>query len=92
MSTRATMILGARSTYPCPICLVPNDKLWDLSVVIYPRRTREGALRLILRADEAPSKKAAKEILGAQSIRNVPVRDAGDNRELLDLTISRIPF
>ena len=76
MSTRAATILGVRSMYPCAICLVPNDKLWDLTEVIYPRRTRAGALRLIHRADAAPSKKAAKKILGAQSIRNVPVGDA----------------
>ncbi|KAF9642410.1 hypothetical protein BDM02DRAFT_3193327, partial [Thelephora ganbajun] len=70
-ATRATTILGARSAYPCPICLVPSDKLWDLSEVIYLRRTRDGVLLLIIRADEAPSKKAAKEILNSQSIRNV---------------------
>lgn len=79
VSTRAATILGVRSMYPCPICLIPNDKLWDLSEVIYPRQTREGALRLILKADAAPSKKAAKKILNTQSIRNVPVCDVGDD-------------
>ena len=72
-STRATTIQGVRSKYPCPICLVPNDRLWDLSEVIYPRRTRGGALRLVAKANAAQSKKAAKEILGGQSIRNVLV-------------------
>lgn len=74
-STRVTTIQGVRSAYPCPICLVPKDKLWDLSEVIYPRRTRGGALRLLSRADKASSKKAAKEILGGQSIRSVSVGD-----------------
>ena len=92
VSTRATTILGARSAYPCPICLVPNSKLWDLSEVIYPRRTRDGALRLIAKADGAPSKKAAREFLSGQSIRSVAVGDAGDNRGTFGLTVSRIHF
>ena len=37
-STRATTTLGAWSKYPCPICLIPGDLLWDLSEVVYPRR------------------------------------------------------
>jgi hypothetical protein len=41
--------------------------------VIYPRRTREGALRLVATANAASSKKAEKKILGLQSIRNVSV-------------------
>ena len=60
--------------YPCPICLVPSNFLWDLSQVAYPKRTRAGARRLIIEANAALSKKAAKEILNLQSIRNVPVR------------------
>jgi hypothetical protein len=79
ISTRATTILGVRSTYPCPICLIPSDKLWDLSEVIYPRRTRDGALRLIARANAAPSKKAKKGILSGQSIRSVAVSDTSNN-------------
>lgn len=76
-STRATTILGARSMYPCPICLIPSDQLWDLSEVMYPRRTWAGVRRLILDANGASSKKAAKEILGLQSVRNVSVSCIG---------------
>ena len=61
MSTRAVTILGVRSMYPCAICLIPNNKLWDLTEVIYPRRTRAGALQLTCRADATLSKKAVKK-------------------------------
>jgi hypothetical protein len=79
--TRATSILGANSTYTCPICLVPRGELWDLSQVIYPRRARDGALQLLANAHAAPSKKAAKEILATQSIRNVAVRETDWTRD-----------
>ena len=72
-SVRATSILGAKLMYPCLICLVPRDLLWDLSEILYPRWTREGTLQLVKRANEASSKKEAKDILGSQSIRNVSV-------------------
>ena len=91
-STRAVTILGARSKYPCPVCLIPSDELWDLSGGTYPRRTRDGALQLISDASEAPTKKAAKEILATQSIRNVPVCYSHGNRMSLELTIPRTHF
>ena len=80
--------------YPCPICLVPSDRLWDLSEVIYPRRTRAGVRRLIMRANEAPSEKAAKKILDLQSVRNVPVSGVGWSSavESFNLTVYRIHF
>lgn len=73
MSCRATSILGALSGYPCPICLVPSEMLRNLAEVSYPRRERDGALRLVAQAGQVSSKKAAKETLGKQSIRNVAV-------------------
>ena len=48
--------------------------------MIYPRQTRDGALRLIAKAGGTPSKKAAKEILSGQSIRSVEVGNAGDDQ------------
>jgi hypothetical protein len=79
ISTQATTILGARSTYPCPICLIPGDKLWDLLEVIYLRQMRDGALWLIARVNVAPSKKAKKGILSGQSIRRVAISDTSNN-------------
>ena len=75
LSTQAVTILGVRSTFPCPICLILNNKLWDLSEVVYLRRTREGPLQVVYKAGAVATKKAAKQILGTQSIRNVPVGD-----------------
>jgi len=91
-STRAVSILGVRSMYPCPICLVPSDKLWDLLGETHTRRTRDEAVQLIAKADAAPTKKAAKDILGAQSIRNVPVGGFCDSRVLFDLMSPRTHF
>ena len=73
LSTRATTTLGAQSKFPCPICLVPRDLLWDLTEVLYPRRTRGGARWLIIEANSTLSAKAAKKILDRQSIRSMPV-------------------
>ena len=70
-SAWATSIQGVRLMYPCLICLVLNDRLWDLSNIIYPRQTRDGALWLVAKANNAPSKKVAKAILGGQSIRAI---------------------
>ena len=81
-STRAVTIMGVRSKYTCPICLVPKDELCELPGEAHPRRTRNGALQLISHANAAPTKKAAKKFLGTQSIRNVPVGDTLDNWDL----------
>lgn len=92
VSARTTTILGVKSKFPCPICLVPNDVLWDLSEVVYLRRSRDGALRLIAKAEVAPSKEAKKKILREQSIHGVPVSDASVNQLFLNLTVSRTRF
>ena len=73
LSTRATTTLGARSKYPCPVCLVPSGRLWELSGIVYPRRTRGGVKRLIVKANLAPSAKAEKKLLNRQSVCNIPV-------------------
>ena len=67
--------------------------LWDLSEVLYPRRTRDGALRLVATANGASSKRAAKDILSRQSIRDVLVSDISDNHTLFEsLTVCRTRF
>jgi hypothetical protein len=73
ISTRAASILGSKSGWVCPSCLVPNDLLWDLLDVIYPLRTRDGTLRLIEKAESCSTKAKAREFLLNQSIRNIPV-------------------
>ena len=73
ISSRAASILGSKSGWVCPTCLVPHDSLWDLSDVIYPLRTRDGTLRLIEEAEGHSTKARAYEVLLTQSIRNIPV-------------------
>ena len=63
-----------------------------MAEVIDPRRTRDGVLQLIVKADGASSKKAEREILGNQSIHNVSVCDVGADWNLSNLTVSRILF
>ena len=72
-SSRAASILGSKSGWVCPTCLVPRDFLWDLSEVIYPLRTWDGTLRLIEKAEDCSTKARAYEVLLNQSIRNIPV-------------------
>jgi hypothetical protein len=48
---------------------------------MYPRRTRDGALALVATANSSKTKKAAKEVLGRQSIRNVSVSDTSFNQK-----------
>jgi len=73
VSARAALILGPKSEWVCPSCLVPKGFLWDLSDVIYPLRTRNGTLRLIEKADACDTKHKAYNVLLEQSIRNIPV-------------------
>lgn len=72
-STRLALILGARSEFKCPICLVPASQLWDLSDTTYPERSRNKTLTLIESANEQESATAKRKQLITQSIRGVPV-------------------
>jgi hypothetical protein len=72
-SSKAASILGSKSGWTCPTCLVPHNLLWDLSDVIYPLRSRDGTLRLIEKAKDCTTKAGAYEVLLTQSIRNIPV-------------------
>jgi len=73
ISARAASILGSKSGWVCPSCLVPSDFLWDLVDVIYPLQTRDGTLQLIEKAEGCSTKAKAREFLLNQSIRNIPV-------------------
>lgn len=73
ISSKAASILGSKSGWVCPSCLVPGDTLWDLSDVIYPLRTRDGTLRLIGESECCSTKTKARDVLLEQSIRNIPV-------------------
>ena len=69
------MILGVKSEFKCPICLVPADALWDLCGGPYPERTRNKTLTLIAHANEQTTMTATRKTLVTQSIRGIPVRN-----------------
>ena len=62
-----TLICGVRSACPCPVCLVPEKKLMDITEV-YPLRTTENMQKLY---DQA--KEEVKDLLQSFGLRNVEV-------------------
>ncbi|KAG8710978.1 hypothetical protein FRC11_003923 [Ceratobasidium sp. 423] len=68
---RITCILGHKSGFPCPICLVPRLQQGDL-VQSWPNRTVNGSEALILRASKERYIKDRDEILSEQSLRTCP--------------------
>ncbi len=69
---RAAAILGAKSGYPCPICLVPHDEQWRFDHD-WPDRSQESANQLIEDARILPTEAQRKAKLATQSIRNLIV-------------------
>lgn len=67
------LIRGTRGLFPCPICLVPNEKQADYTTV-YPLRTTEATKEAIYQARSKSSEKASEAILKKMSLRNVDVR------------------
>ncbi|KAG8693215.1 hypothetical protein FRC08_009259, partial [Ceratobasidium sp. 394] len=61
-------ILGARSGFPCPICLVPRALQGNL-VGTWPIRTPEGTKDVLRRAKKAKTVESQKLILREQSLR-----------------------
>lgn len=70
--TKAVGILGVKSRFPCPICLVPNSETWDLSRVWDPR-SQVATIELMKTAGQQTTKKATSEKLLEQSIRIIQV-------------------
>ena len=70
---RISGILGTKSLYPCPICLVPKDKQPYLGHT-WPARTKEGTDALVTQAAKQKTKEACKNILATQSLRFLYVR------------------
>lgn len=66
------LIRGYRGLFPCPVCLVPAEKLADTNLV-FARRTAKDAKMLIKRASKASTKAQKEEILKSQSLRDVQV-------------------
>lgn len=62
---------GVSSLYPCPICLVPADKLFDL-FADYPIRTALSAEALVKQA-RTLTQEDGNNLLKEQGLRNVEV-------------------
>ena len=72
LRVRISGILGSNSLYPCPICLVPKDKLSQLGHT-WPARTKESTDALITKASWQRTKEARKNTLASQSLRYIYV-------------------
>ncbi|KAG2143770.1 uncharacterized protein EDB93DRAFT_1241355 [Suillus bovinus] len=61
---QSTMVLtrGVRALWPCPICLVPHDKLSDMSHC-YPRRTSRESQAILATARERETAEEREEVL-----------------------------
>ena len=91
ISTKGASILGSKSGWVCPPCLVPKNLLWDLSDVIYPLQTWDGTLRLIAESESCHTKAKASEVLLTQSIRNIPVCMCMEEQQISDFIPEYIP-
>ncbi|KAL1662130.1 hypothetical protein GGF50DRAFT_117329 [Schizophyllum commune] len=67
---RAAGIKGPKGHYPCPICLVPKDALWNICER-HTRRTTGATLALLKEANTVKTKREKKEILNRQSLRPI---------------------
>ncbi len=54
------LIRGGNSLFPCPICLVPHDKLVDISCS-WPKRSKEKTERLVENVMNSRTTDAAEE-------------------------------
>lgn len=66
------LIRGLNSHFPCPVCLVPGDKLSDLSIS-HPLRTTETMRAVYETANEANTAADKEAILKEYSLRGVEV-------------------
>lgn len=67
-----SLIHGVMGKFPCPICLVPQDELFDL-LKTWPLRTLHGAIHLLRKARKKPTKAKREQKLKSQSLRDVDV-------------------
>jgi hypothetical protein len=67
------LIRGTQSLFPCPICLVPNDKQSDLSGT-HMLRTAEQTIAHLNVANELPRAADRNTYLQGYGLRDVEVR------------------
>ena len=66
-----TLVHGTNSNFPCPICLVPNDKLCD--GVVYDSRTSESMQQVYNTADKMGTVDERETYLKGYSLRYAKV-------------------
>ncbi|KAG2081487.1 hypothetical protein BD769DRAFT_1657222 [Suillus cothurnatus] len=62
---------GIMSNFPCPICLIPEDKLSSIMLHNYPLRTGQATSTLLIKARAEHRKGRREAILKSQAIRDV---------------------
>ena len=66
-----TLTRGTNSKFPCPVCLVPNEKLRD--GVVYAARTSESMRRVYHEAEGMRTAEERKAHLKQHGLRNIKV-------------------
>ncbi|KAF8593698.1 hypothetical protein BDV93DRAFT_584062 [Ceratobasidium sp. AG-I] len=67
---RVLFMRGTQSTFQCPVCLVPRDKLHDLTC-LWPLRSNTGTIDLLQKVQNTANKLEKEKLLLSQSIREV---------------------
>jgi hypothetical protein len=76
---------GVMSLWPCPICLIPRDELWDTSKQ-YTRRISDTSRDIVLAAQEMDTHEEQEELLKQHGLRNVTVSFVSTICDALRLT------
>jgi hypothetical protein len=63
---------GVRALWPCPVCLVPHDKLSDMSHC-YPHRTSHDSEAILATVRERETAEEREEVLKDYGLRDVIV-------------------
>jgi hypothetical protein len=66
------LVRGLNSHFPCPVCLIPGEKLSELSVT-FPLRTTEAMKAVYEEANKAPNAAAKEAILKGSGLRGIKV-------------------
>lgn len=67
-----SLIRGLKGKYPCPICLVPQEYMWDLSAE-FSLRTQSRTEKYFIKSMALQTTTAIEEALKLQSLRPVKV-------------------
>jgi hypothetical protein len=63
---------GAKTAAPCPVCTVPSEQLWDLTLT-FPRRSKAETLQILATAEGMGSVTARNCYLQEHGLKTVKV-------------------